>query len=192
MVFHSKYETFWPRFWAAIIDSLVLAPLSWVGSLALGSTTGLIAVVCLAGLLLGPSTYAIVLHRLYGQTVGKALMRVRILDHSERRGIDFRQAFVRESPVVLASALTLYSSAYAAYLGVSSYAWGPGSMELAVWNLWLWLEMATMVFNKRRRALHDLMAGTVVVRTSDRPFSSWRMPTLKMRGSGGADDQHNT
>jgi uncharacterized RDD family membrane protein YckC len=29
---------------------------------------------------------------------------------------------------------------------------------------WVWSEVVTMLFNKRRRALHDYLAGTVVVK----------------------------
>ena len=33
-------------------------------------------------------------------------------------------------------------------------------------GIWFVLEIITMLLNKKRRALHDLIAGTVVVRTS--------------------------
>jgi uncharacterized RDD family membrane protein YckC len=33
-------------------------------------------------------------------------------------------------------------------------------------QIWIWGEFITMLFNKRRRAVHDYMAGTVVVRNS--------------------------
>jgi uncharacterized RDD family membrane protein YckC len=32
-------------------------------------------------------------------------------------------------------------------------------------QVWIWSEFITMLFNKRRRAIHDYIAGTVVVRT---------------------------
>jgi uncharacterized RDD family membrane protein YckC len=33
-------------------------------------------------------------------------------------------------------------------------------------QVWMWSEVVVMLFNRRRRALHDFIAGTVV--TSDR------------------------
>jgi uncharacterized RDD family membrane protein YckC len=33
-------------------------------------------------------------------------------------------------------------------------------------NIWIWSEFLVMMTNKRRRALHDFMAGTVVVRAN--------------------------
>ena len=40
---------------------------------------------------------------------------------------------------------------------------GAASMVAGTWFV---LEIITMLLNKKRRALHDLIAGTVVVRTS--------------------------
>ena len=31
-------------------------------------------------------------------------------------------------------------------------------------NIWIWSEFVVMLTNKRRRALHDFIAGTVVIR----------------------------
>ena len=31
-------------------------------------------------------------------------------------------------------------------------------------NIWVWGEFVTMLFNKKRRAVHDFIAGTVVVK----------------------------
>jgi uncharacterized RDD family membrane protein YckC len=33
-------------------------------------------------------------------------------------------------------------------------------------QVWIWGEFVTMLFNRKRRAVHDFMAGTVVVRTA--------------------------
>jgi uncharacterized RDD family membrane protein YckC len=30
-------------------------------------------------------------------------------------------------------------------------------------QIWIWGEFVTMLFNKKRRAVHDYMAGTVVI-----------------------------
>jgi uncharacterized RDD family membrane protein YckC len=32
-------------------------------------------------------------------------------------------------------------------------------------QIWIWGEFVTMLFNKKRRAVHDFIAGTVVVRS---------------------------
>ncbi|TMF06308.1 MAG: hypothetical protein E6I52_00640 [Chloroflexi bacterium] len=30
-------------------------------------------------------------------------------------------------------------------------------------HVWIWSEFITMLFNKKRRAIHDFMAGTIVI-----------------------------
>jgi uncharacterized RDD family membrane protein YckC len=36
-------------------------------------------------------------------------------------------------------------------------------------NIWIWSEMLVLLCNKRRRALHDMIAGTIVVITTPSP-----------------------
>jgi hypothetical protein len=40
------------------------------------------------------------------------------------------------------------------------------------WSMWAWwiLEVATLLLNSKRRALHDFIAGTVVMRVSQPPL----------------------
>src|SRR5262252_2521259 len=104
-----KYQTFWPRFWAGWIDALVFAPLIWVDTLVWANVSLPMALV---GWYLFYSFaevgYEVVLHGLYGQTIGKWLMKVKVLDLSESR-LSMRQAVVRDSVLiiwVLWSALT--------------------------------------------------------------------------------------
>jgi uncharacterized RDD family membrane protein YckC len=33
-------------------------------------------------------------------------------------------------------------------------------------QIWVWSEFLTMLFNQKRRAIHDFMAGTVVIKKS--------------------------
>ena len=44
------------------------------------------------------------------------------------------------------------------------------SIQVAT-QVWVWSEFISMLFNKKRRALHDFMAGTVVIRT-EKPVAS--------------------
>jgi uncharacterized RDD family membrane protein YckC len=47
-------------------------------------------------------------------------------------------------------------------------AYGEGMGMLLTWAgaIWLFLEMTTMLTNSKRRALHDMLAKTVVVRVA--------------------------
>jgi uncharacterized RDD family membrane protein YckC len=42
-------------------------------------------------------------------------------------------------------------------------AWHPTVTVLL--QIWVWGEFVTMLFNKKRRAVHDFIAGTVVIRS---------------------------
>ena len=37
-------------------------------------------------------------------------------------------------------------------------------------QIWIWSELIVMLTNRRRRALHDFIAGTVVIRRRVEPF----------------------
>ena len=39
-------------------------------------------------------------------------------------------------------------------------------------QVWLWSELVVLLLNKKRRALHDFIAGTVVVKVSPHPSAS--------------------
>ena len=48
-----------------------------------------------------------------------------------------------------------------AYLAALS----PGNSIISIIsNIWFWSEIIVLLFNKRRRALHDYIAGTVIIK----------------------------
>lgn len=173
------YSTFWPRFWTGSVDSFVLWPLGFVISLLL--TYGLSPVAApflvvfeqLIFLL-----YVVVMHGHYGQTVGKMACKVRVIDNRTGGKITFWQAWLRESiPVGLNLVFLVHELTYS----ISGKAGSPlrtDAGELSptplFWlctlipPLWFLAEIVTMLTNSRRRALHDFIAGTIVVRTSIR------------------------
>jgi uncharacterized RDD family membrane protein YckC len=94
--------------------------------------------------------------------------------------VGYREALVRYLPECLintlsglAMALAVLHLTDAEYFAVSfkersdlltaaQPAWS-GPLELA-WNVWIWGEFIVLMTNRKRRALHDFIAGTVVVR----------------------------
>ena len=166
-----KYRTFWPRFWAGFIDGFVLLPLAWIDSAVwtnISATPFLVfwfVVYSLSGV-----AYTVVLHGLYGQTIGKRVMGVKVLDISEAR-LSMRQAVLRDSVLLLLLVWALAIDLPTVFVGKSPYAEG-ASMTAAHWIslyamlAWFALELITMLTNDKRRALHDLVAGSVVVRVA--------------------------
>jgi uncharacterized RDD family membrane protein YckC len=171
------FATFWRRFAATWIDIFVLLPVgiaqTWWESVSKEAAV----VLCVPSLALGLG-YTIYCHGRFGQTVGKWLMGIRVVRVTGER-IGWREAWLRSSVELPFSALNvvgriiaLVGTADSEYYGVGWYqrglnvaghapSWAGWAGRVAV--IWFWSEVVTMLFNKRRRALHDFIAGTVVV-----------------------------
>lgn len=114
--------------------------------------------------------YSIYLHGRFGQTVGKMATRVRVVNALTEEPITFRRASLRDCvPILLSIPLLIYNS----YLLLIEFPVRESSAlnELANWTIYIrviwWLvELITMLTNDKRRAVHDFIAGTVVVRTN--------------------------
>ncbi len=156
-----KYHTFWRRVGAAFLDWVVLAPVNWgvsvVITLASASPTTLAWAV--PGFI--SAVYYILMHYYQGQTLGKMVARVRVLDDSEKP-LNFGQAIIRSLPQL-----------FVPMFAVSASTADPAAESIAVWAAVI--QGFTFVFsvanvivclaNERNRALHDFIAGTIVVRT---------------------------
>lgn len=164
-----KYSTFGLRFIASIIDSLLLGALSsgllYIGSLAGDSAEQVVEF----SEYLQYVVYSVALHGLYGQTLGKMAMNVKVVCVNGEGPISFYQAFLRDIvpilTVFMAIVIYIYFSAHTSVSEVPNWALNilfGYAVGLLVWNL---LEIVTMLFNKKRRAIHDFIAGTVVIRT---------------------------
>jgi uncharacterized RDD family membrane protein YckC len=116
------------------------------------------------------SIYVILMHGYFGQTLGKMVMKVKVLNHDTETDINIKQALRRESVnlalnigwvlILLAVVISLEMSG--TVLNGLSYAEMILSILSAVWGV---SEFVTMLFNDKRRAVHDYIGKTVVVRT---------------------------
>jgi uncharacterized RDD family membrane protein YckC len=129
---------------------------------------------------LSSTIYSIALHTKYGQTVGKMVCKVRVVDCKTEGPIDFSQALLRDAlPLIMLGILLVYQSlrVITGKVTVGRLA-QPEELQdignispwlfLGIPMIWFVLEIVTMLTNERRRALHDFIAGTVVVRTNMR------------------------
>jgi uncharacterized RDD family membrane protein YckC len=108
--------------------------------------------------------YPIVLHRLFGQTLGKWVTRVRLVA-LDLGPITWIQAVFRESPwIVLLIFRSAAPSVFLRRYGPDDWAakWLP--WQLGSVAAWIAVDLIAMLSSSRRRALHDLLARTVVVR----------------------------
>ncbi len=165
-----KYKTFWPRFWAGFIDGLVFLPLSLFDDYLLSPARG--PAILISWAIVSYTAYwlySVLLHAHYGQTVGKRAMHVKVMDVSEERIPSLAQAFLRDIGYII---LSIFSLLYFIYLVVAhKYVSGteqinslPGIILVCANLGWFLLEVTTMLMNSKRRAVHDLIAKTVVLR----------------------------
>jgi uncharacterized RDD family membrane protein YckC len=168
-----KYHTFRPRFSAGVIDGLVFLPMSLLDPYLSSPLRGR-GILILWALISysAPCLYSVLLHARYGQTLGKRAMHVKVMDVSEERIPSIRQAFLRDIGNIVFTTLSLVYFIYIVLANTSV----TGTEEvtnlpveiLAFSSLgWFLLEVTTMFTNSKRRAIHDLIAGTVVVRIEE-------------------------
>jgi len=173
------YAGFWRRFGAYWIDFLVLLPLMGIGYY-FGEQSRLFQVYWfIPGLLIG-LWFHVDLVRRYGGTPGKLLLSTRIAmtDGSpvtaNAAALRYSVLFVLSTAASLAILLAALRMGDDEYFSLAYLARVQRMVELApTWyqpvnillQIWVWSEFVTMLFNKKRRAIHDFMAGTVVIRT---------------------------
>ncbi|HSU17522.1 RDD family protein [Longimicrobium sp.] len=172
------YSTFNQRLAAYLLDALVLLPVTalvwWLqtrtpAGLAIGATIGLIV----------PNLYDIVLTATTGQTVGKRLAEIQVR-RADGGKVGWGTAFVRRLPVLLvgfvaflgmlvvAATLTQpdFDGAYSVWDGLKLLR---GATPLwarllnVLFGFYSLADIITFFANSRHRALHDYIAGTVVI-----------------------------
>jgi uncharacterized RDD family membrane protein YckC len=165
---HTKYKTFWRRFFAGIIDTIVLSPL-WIfdylfldkgGSMQLVVSTTLNIVI--------PYSYSIWMTGKYGATLGKMAAKLKVLDGDiEQSPVGYKRAFYRDSILVVFDLLALIYMIIVWSLGNNSLT---DRDQVVRWidfstSIWMLAELITMFGNERRRAIHDILANSVVVKS---------------------------
>ena len=165
---------FLPRLAAAIIDIVVTAPLSYGVFYFLVRQPSLYGVIAMW---LISFIYKPVLESSLGFTVGKWIMRLRVVDRGTNLRIDLNQSFLRYVPWAISAFVTLF-----VYIRVAQSA---GIQEVT--DVWAFNEYLTkfplsqnflvslgnsfpvfsavwLITDPWNRALHDRWAGTFVVR----------------------------
>ena len=157
---NQKYQTFCPRFWVPSIDFIILWPLVSLLPFLLSMilTESILNMIQLFLCIL-QFAYSIYFHGAYGATIGKMACRVKVVDAKTEQPITMRQALIRDSiPLVFILLLIGFNFTAIKSLPVLF-------LVIAVFYLWFFAEIITMLTNEKRRAVHDFIAGTVVIRS---------------------------
>ena len=172
-----RCSTLGRRAWAVCIDGLIFLPISLAdrylaapergGAMILLSTTVSYSAYWL---------YRILLHARYGQTLGKMVTHVKVLDVSEERIPTLRQALLRDAGYIVlncASLTYLFILVLSGRYALNAEMGGaPGIAVSLAGGAWFILELVTMVTSTKRRALHDYIAATVVVHDAEQGLAS--------------------
>jgi len=164
-----RYHTFWSRFFAAFIDGFVLLPVNVGDRFLLSPDRSPLVIIPWACFSYASfPIYLVLMHARYGQTLGKMATKVKVLDLSEQRLPSLRQACLRDIGDIVLNALSLAclisfvtTGRFESQVDLMT---GP-AFPLSVCGFgWFLLVVVTMLTNSKRRAIHDFIAGSVVVR----------------------------
>jgi len=172
-----RYAGFWPRLGSLLLDVLILLPLSALVLWVDGKHRLFVVYYLVPGELFG-LFYSVYLVRRFGGTPGKLIVGIRIRK-LDGEPVGYREAFLRYFPEALFGLLMSIAllipqihMSDAEYQSLSFMGQATRMVELApawykplqiVQNIWVWGELIVLLTNRKRWALHDFIAGTVVV-----------------------------
>lgn len=175
-----RYAGFWPRLGALLLDALIFLPLTALVFWGYAQYRLFHLYYLVPGTIFG-LFYSVYLVRRFGGTPGKLIVGVRIRKVNGDP-VGYREAVLRYFPEVvlgllmsvalLISVLHMSDAEYHALSFLDRFtrmakiapSWYK-PLEI-VNNIWVWGEFIVLLTNRKRRALHDFIAGTVVVHTS--------------------------
>jgi uncharacterized RDD family membrane protein YckC len=172
------YADFGKRFWANAIDGILLLAGFYMVHLAFDKISLISYIVVTSLFTLAAQIFVVWMISKYHATPGKMLIGL-IVKTVEKKSVSIRHALLRSS-VDIGFAL-LYGIAFLISLKTFSYSefrelkmlkgMTYATSHFPIWHtyatalsqLWFWSELAFLMFNKKRRAIHDFIAGTIVI-----------------------------
>ncbi|HLP19632.1 MAG TPA: RDD family protein, partial [Chitinophagales bacterium] len=172
------YGGFWRRLGALLLDGLFTAPVIYF-ILYVNSIGKNVYFMTLLPNIAFTVFYFIFLPVKYNGTPGKIVMGLNIL-RLDGQAIGWKEAFLRHvvslGLVLIGTGVMIYSLSIADDEVFKSLSWfkqqeylmqlTPMGFKLFSWanNVWIWSEFIVLLTNPRRRAIHDFIAGTIIVR----------------------------
>ncbi|MHA6204895.1 RDD family protein [Dyella soli] len=172
------YTTFWQRVGASLLDLVCFVPILVLYLLVWSLGRHFYVACTVLQVLVNIGFYVLLVQR-YGGTPGKLMMGLRIVK-TDGSPVGYREAFLRNVVPLslsvlagLALVMGTLSMTDAEYLSLGwqqrltaqislAPEWNAGVSALShLWNLSL---LVVMLANNKRRATHDFVAGTVVVK----------------------------
>ena len=191
-----RYATFWRRFGGFWLDALIVGGLGWILLLVGQALRTSPAVWLVPGLLIGLFFNVLLVHR-RGGTPGMLILKMRMA-MKDGSAVTLNAAAVRYSVLFVLSLLSSIGAIMGtlamgteAYYSLGFLERGQQTVAMApswyrsvslVASCWIWSEWVSMLFNQKRRAIQDFMAGTIVLHETHPP-AIIRQPGGKPRES---------
>lgn len=195
------YGGFWRRAGALFADMAIVLPFAVIHPWLLrpGEVHTAVSIASQIAIAL---IYSVYLVYRFGGTPGKLLMGLRVT-RVDGTPVTFRQALLRHAPELVFSVIGGVGAAITSSRAGITPSFFPRGEELQFlrdaqpeWlipvtiatQVWIWSELIVLLTNRRRRAIHDFIAGTVVIRRhrpiapvseSLPPDGSWRQTTAR-------------
>lgn len=183
------YSKVWRRMAALCVDFIILSPL-FVISIVGDGNFRLFKIYWFLPVNILCYFYYVYLPYRFGGTPGKRILGLRML-RVNGEPLKYREVILRflifwlpGLGVSVAGMMAVWSLTDAQYFSAASALGRSHLVTMAmpswynpltvVWGMFLWVDWGAMLMNKKRRALHDFIAGTVVVR--DIPHGSGVSP----------------
>ena len=173
------YAGLWIRAAAKILDFIILLPLAGISLYINGLSKSAYFYTVVPNLLFGVF-FEVYLVKVYGGTPGKLIMDIKVIQKNGddvnwnaaiyRYAVDFCLAVLGIYLIIMT--LNSIDDSYYAGLGFTKKytlisTINPTLAEIQSWTNYLWAISGTIVLlaNPRKRAIHDFIAGTVVVKS---------------------------
>ncbi len=171
------YAGFWKRFCAGAADGIIFIPITFLFSY-IGSLDKILAIAITIPSSLLFALYTVYFHARFGGTLGKLGVAIRVTKPDGSR-IGWIEAWKRSSVDLVFALVSIVLSIWALiqvdfvkyssadFMGkneiIGSHHPSWGILLGLLMGLWFWGEAFVCLCNRRRRAIHDLIGGTVVV-----------------------------
>lgn len=171
------YAGFWPRLFSILLDFLILLPLNFI-VLLLNSLSKDMYFITLVPNILIILWYQVYLVKRFGGTPGKLIVGIRILKLN-LQPISWKEAILRYSILFVITIyviiVTISSLTRADTQIYNNLGWlqkqqyllflSPILFKIYTWssNIWIYSELIVLLTNEKKRAIHDYIAGTVIV-----------------------------
>ncbi|AOW10412.1 RDD family protein [Flavobacterium gilvum] len=175
----SLYAGFWARLASLLLDTIIMMPVILLILYLNGLGKDIYFYTLIPNFVFG-LWYYIYLTKKYGGTPGKLIAGIKIIKLNGE-SIDWKEAILRHSVLLvltLLSVIMMTSCLLSAdetifnnlgWLKRSQYlmSLSPTFFLIYTWvsNIWIYSEFIVLLTNKRKRAIHDFIAGTVIVRS---------------------------